>query len=35
MGIECKTDLSVLKDWNMDLTNSAEINQSSDLGQAM
>ncbi len=35
MGIECKTDLSVLKDWNLDLTNSAEINQSSDLGYAM
>lgn len=35
IGIKCETDLSVLKDWNQDLTNSDEVSETLSVGQAM
>ena len=35
IGIKSETDLSVLKDWNQDLTNSDEVSETLSVGQAM
>lgn len=35
IGVKCETDLSVMKDWNMDLLNPDEPTQAPTIGQAM